>query len=109
MQPEPPVEPIKEFAMRSLRNQPNPLALLIALSVALLSSHLFPASVFAEELLRPHPRSHGTATQLFVDGKPFLVLDGELGNSIASSPEVLDSIWPRMVQLNLDTVLVPNY
>jgi hypothetical protein len=32
----------------------------------------------------PHLRKHGTATQLVVDGEPFLVLGGELGNSSAS-------------------------
>ena len=29
----------------------------------------------------------GTATQLIVQGKPFLILGGELGNSSASSSE----------------------
>src|SRR5437899_12451479 len=32
----------------------------------------------------PQLRRQGTATQLVVDGKPFLILGGELGNSTAS-------------------------
>ena len=54
-------------------------------------------------------RKHGTATQLLVDGKPFLILGGELGNSSSSSLEHLSTIWPKIVSLNLNTVLVPVY
>ena len=35
----------------------------------------------------PHLEKQGTATQLIVDGKPFLALTGELGNNTASSLE----------------------
>jgi beta-galactosidase GanA len=57
----------------------------------------------------PHLRKQGTATQLIVDGKPFLVLGGELGNSSSSSLEYMRPIWPKLVALNLNTVLVPVY
>jgi beta-galactosidase GanA len=57
----------------------------------------------------PHLRRQGSATQLIVDGKPFLVLGGELGNSTSSSLEYMQSVWPRLVALNLNTVLVPVY
>jgi beta-galactosidase GanA len=57
----------------------------------------------------PHLRKQGTATQLVVDGKPFLVLGGELGNSSSSSLEYMRPIWPKLVSLNLNTVLVPVY
>src|SRR3954470_17244779 len=53
----------------------------------------------------PHLRKHGSATQLIVDGKPFLVLGGELHNSSASNIEYMRPIWERMVALNLNTVL----
>jgi hypothetical protein len=33
----------------------------------------------------PHLEKQGTATQLIVDGKPFLALTGELGNNTASA------------------------
>jgi beta-galactosidase GanA len=44
-----------------------------------------------------------------VDGKPFLVLGGELGNSTSSSLEYMRPVWPKLVSLNLNTVLVPVY
>lgn len=51
----------------------------------------------------------GSATQLYVDGKPFVVLGGELGNSSASSPADIARIFPKLQRMNLNTVLVPVY
>ncbi len=53
------------------------------------------------------PRLHkqGTTTQLRVDGKPFVILGGELHNSSASSLAYMEPIWPKMVALHLNTVL----
>ena len=54
----------------------------------------------------PHLRKQGTATQLIVDGKPFLALAGELSNSSATSVEYMKTVWPRLVaQSKLNTVL----
>src|SRR5208283_3102258 len=53
----------------------------------------------------PHLQKQGTATQLIVDGKPFLMLAGELRNSSSSSSEFLKPIWPRLVAMHLNTVL----
>jgi beta-galactosidase GanA len=55
----------------------------------------------------PHLRREGTATQLVVDGEPFLVLGGELHNSSSSGLQYMEPIWPRMVDLHLNTVLAP--
>ncbi|HYW70473.1 MAG TPA: DUF5597 domain-containing protein [Pyrinomonadaceae bacterium] len=57
----------------------------------------------------PHLSRQGTATQLVVDGKPFLILGGELGNSTSSSLEYMRPVWPKLRSLNLNTVLVPVY
>ncbi len=57
----------------------------------------------------PHLRPQGDATQLVIDGQPFLLLGGELGNSTASSLEYLAPIWPRLVDFHLNTVLAPVY
>lgn len=57
----------------------------------------------------PHLRKQGTATQLIVDDKPFLILGGELHNSSASSLGYLDSLWRRLIGLNINTVLAPVY
>jgi hypothetical protein len=55
----------------------------------------------------PHLEKHGDTTQLMVDGKPFLVLGGELYNNTASSLEFMEPIWPRLAAMHLNTVLVP--
>lgn len=54
-------------------------------------------------------RKQGSATQLYVDGKPFVILGGELGNSSASSPADIARIFPKLQRMNLNTVLVPVY
>ncbi len=40
-----------------------------------------------------------------VDGKPFLMIGGELHNSSASSVEYMEPIWPKLKAMNLNTVL----
>jgi beta-galactosidase GanA len=63
----------------------------------------------AQQYRLPHLRKQGTATQLMVGDKPFLVLGGELGNSASSSLEYMRPIWPKLASLNLNTVLIPVY
>ncbi len=53
----------------------------------------------------PSLHKQGTTTQLLVEGKPFVILGGELHNSSASSLMFMEPIWPKMVALNLNTVL----
>lgn len=62
---------------------------------------------YAQEL--PHWTRQGTATQMTVNDKPMLLLAGELGNSSASLPEDIESIFPRLKRIGLNTVLVPAY
>ncbi|MGD0007383.1 MAG: DUF5597 domain-containing protein [Terriglobia bacterium] len=54
----------------------------------------------------PHLQKQGTATQLVVDGKPFLALAGELTNNAATSLPMMEPIWPKLVAGNLNSVLV---
>ena len=58
---------------------------------------------------QPHLQKQGAATQLVVEGKPFLILGGELGNSSASNMEYMKPIWPKLQQMHLNTVLAPIY
>ncbi len=51
----------------------------------------------------------GSAVQLTVDGKPFLVLGGELGNSSATCAADIERIFPKLERMGLNTVLVPAY
>lgn len=48
-------------------------------------------------------------TQLVVEGRPFLVLGGELGNSSASNLERLNEIFSKLRSMNLNTVMLPVY
>lgn len=57
----------------------------------------------------PHLQKQGSATQLVVDGKPFLIIGGELGNSSASSVGDIERIFPKLQRMGLNTVLVPAY
>jgi hypothetical protein len=57
----------------------------------------------------PQLRKQVTATQLVVDGAPFLILGGELGNSSASSLAYLRPFWPKLRAMHLNTVLAPVY
>lgn len=50
-----------------------------------------------------------SATQLIVDGKPFLILGGELGNSSFTSLEYMEPVWLKLKAMNLNTVLAPVY
>ena len=53
----------------------------------------------------PHLRKQGTATQLMVDGKPFLALAGELLNNSATGVEHMKPIWPKLAASKYNTVL----
>ncbi len=53
----------------------------------------------------PQIRQNGEVKQLFVDGKPFIMLAGELHNSSASSIEYMQPIWDRLSALHLNTVI----
>lgn len=44
---------------------------------------------------------------MFVDGKPFIVLGGELDNSAASSPAHMAPLWDRMHTAGVNTLLAP--
>jgi beta-galactosidase GanA len=57
----------------------------------------------------PHLSKKGTITQFIVDGKPFLILGGELGNSSFTSLEYMKPIWPKLKTMNLNTILAPVY
>ena len=57
----------------------------------------------------PHLRRQGTAVQLIVDGRPFLIRGGELGNSTATNPDYLEPYWPKFAGLHMNTVLAPVY
>jgi beta-galactosidase GanA len=72
-------------------------ALLLALHVTL----------SAQTNSAPHLEKRGSATQLIVDGKPFLILGGELHNSSSSSLDYMKPLWPELAGMGLNTVVTP--
>jgi len=77
-----------------------------ACALAALSARSQPATTASDSSI-PHLEKRGGATQLIVDGKPFLALAGELMNTAASSPEYMKPVWPQLAKIGLNTVLVP--
>jgi beta-galactosidase GanA len=65
-------------------------------------------SVAAAAAPRPELRVQGTAKQLLVDGQPFLVRGGEIGNS-SGEPDYLRRFWSKLKAMNLNTVVAPVY
>jgi beta-galactosidase GanA len=57
----------------------------------------------------PQLQKNESSTQLLVDGRPFLMLGGELGNSSASSLVYMEEVWPKLKSMQLNTLLVPVY
>ena len=54
----------------------------------------------------PHLEKRGQATQLIVDGKPFLVLAGELSNTVSSDTDRMKVVWPLLAgKVHMNTVL----
>jgi Domain of unknown function (DUF5597)/Glycosyl hydrolases family 35 len=79
----------------------------ITLSFSIIFACTF-QTVFSQNTL-PYLTKKGTTTQLIVDGKPFIILGGELGNSSATTPQYMQPIWSKLKTMNLNTVLVPVY
>ena len=68
----------------------------------------FSASVFAQQKPAkpiPHLEKRGQVTQLIVDGKPYLILGGELHNSNTSNLEYLRPIMAKVAAMHFNTVL----
>ena len=63
--------------------------------------------LFAQQSSSPHLEKRGAATQLIVDGKPFLMLSGELHNSSSSSLDYMKPIWPQLAAMGINTVVTP--
>ncbi|MCX6261765.1 MAG: mannonate dehydratase, partial [Bacteroidia bacterium] len=51
----------------------------------------------------PQIKQNGAVKQMFVDGKPFIMLSGELHNSSASSIEYMKPIWDKLAEMHLNT------
>ena len=72
--------------------------------VCFCSSISIPPSIAAE---LPHIRIENETGQLIVNGKPFLILGGELGNSSAGTAAQADLIVPKLAGMHVNTILMP--
>jgi beta-galactosidase GanA len=63
----------------------------------------------AQDSQTPVFTKQGTANQLVIDGNPYLMLAGELGNSSASSNNYMYPIWSDLADMHVNTLLVPVY
>src|SRR5437667_5365669 len=55
----------------------------------------------------PRIKVENGAGQLIVNGQPFLILGGELGNSSAGTAAEADRIIPKLAGMHVNTVLMP--
>jgi hypothetical protein len=69
----------------------------------MVSLHTFGQTKNNKEI--PHLEKRGEATQLIVDGKPFLVLGAELHNSSTSSLSYMEPVLPYLSSIHLNTTL----
>jgi beta-galactosidase GanA len=79
----------------------------VLLSILLSAGCLFSHAQMNESLPRL-VKSNGL-TQLFVHGKPYLILGGELGNSTTSDLDYMRPVWLKLKSMRLNTVLAPVY
>ena len=57
------------------------------------------------ERLSPALRTTATGAQLIIDGRPALLLGGQLHNSSPSSPAYMEPIWDRLSGMGIRTVI----
>ena len=55
----------------------------------------------------PVIRTEGSAQQFILQGKPFLMFAGELGNSSSLTAAQADEILPKLAHLHFNTILMP--
>jgi hypothetical protein len=53
----------------------------------------------------PHLERQGTATRMVVNGKPFLLISGELHNSTSGGFEYMRPVWKKLAAKNLNSII----
>ncbi|HMJ23753.1 MAG TPA: DUF5597 domain-containing protein [Terriglobales bacterium] len=80
----------------------------IALRAIFLSTAGFCIATFALHAAElPHIKMENGTGQLIVNGQPFLILGGELGNSSAGTSAEADLIVPKLAVMHVNTILMP--
>lgn len=68
---------------------------------------LFLSTVALKAAELPHIKMEKGSGQLIVNGQPFLILGGELGNSSAGTAAEADLIIPKLAAMRVNTILTP--
>jgi hypothetical protein len=76
------------------------------IAAVLLAPPAFAASAADANL--PHLEKRGGVTQLIVDGQPFIILGGQVGNG-TGFPDRMERAWPKLKAMHLNTVEFPIY
>jgi hypothetical protein len=79
----------------------------LLLAVGTLGPFACIAQIDGQTALLPHLEQKGRLVQLMVDGKPFVMLAGELHNSSSSSLAYMQPEWAQFAADGLNTVLTP--
>src|SRR3954454_24075550 len=96
-------------AIRFAMNSPSRI-ICAALAVVLVCGQVGCArEIRMQDNSMPQLRQAGRVPQLYVNGKPFLALGGELGNSTASDLAGLDQALENCRRMHLNTVMLPVY
>lgn len=77
----------------------------LAMPLAIASLFLSAQQLRAAEL--PHIQMINGTGQLIVNGHPFLILGGELGNSSSATAAQADAIIPKLATMHVNTILMP--
>ena len=55
----------------------------------------------------PHLEAAEDSKKLIVDGRPFVMLAGEVHNSASSSPAYMEKLWEQAKALELNSLILP--
>jgi hypothetical protein len=81
------------------------VTLLIFTSTVMLSKTATVIAQARTSKLLPEIKQNGEVKQMFVDGKPFIMLAGELHNSSASGIDYMKPIWDKLAEMHLNTIV----
>ncbi|MBK7628846.1 MAG: beta-galactosidase [Bacteroidales bacterium] len=79
--------------------------LIVLVLLAIIPLTMSAQSAKSMQTTLPQIRQNGAVKQMFVDGRPFIMLSGELHNSSASSIEYMKPVWDNMKAMHLNTVV----
>jgi beta-galactosidase GanA len=94
--------------MRDIVSRQSILAPIVfsrAIFLSLVGFAVFALGMHSAEL--PHIKMEKGTGQLIVNGQPFLILGGELGNSSAGTAAQADLIVPKLASMHVNTILMP--